>query len=705
MRNTFKIFFSDLRSVFTHFFAAVIVIAITVIPALYAWFNIYANSNPDGNTDNISIAVASDDAGYEGENKGQSILDSLRDNKSINWVFTDSTDAAIKGVESGKYYAAIVIGENFSRNMYDLKAALTDDESTITYYEHAKKNAVAVKITETAAETVKDNNQVEYLKVLFQTVFTSSQEIGANVDEEQAVNSVTEQLTDLSTSLRAYSQSIGAFVSDSSSVSTLLSSIGSGSANASAALSGSQATLSATQAEVSNAQNAIDQLESGIDAKLAELETDLNELTDALNKLASSEIINGTIEQHNQMVDAAIAAAAKLQSHLEALRAILPENSSLSGTAYVASTLDALIERTKQMQAQLELLHDDASFASDAANITAACADTVSLIRSMINNELKNGIDMMLSNLSTTLGMLSPLITSLGVTMDDIAPVVNAAGDTLGYVSSSLTRLQALMTRTADAVDKVLVKITEGTADERLQALITVLNGNAEKYAEFLSSPVSVTEETIYPVASYGDAMTPFYSALAIWVGGVILVSILKVEAEPKNLSRVTERQKFWGRFLLFLLIGQAQAAVIVLGDIYLLGCQCQEPLLLWAAAAVTSFVFLSIIYSLSLAFGDIGKAIVVVIMVLQIAGSSGSYPIEILPDIFSKIYLFFPFPYAINAMREAICGLYGWDYVIYLAELMIFGIAGLAIGLVVRKPFIGVNRFVEGEMEKTGVL
>ncbi len=705
MRNTFKIFFSDLRSVFTHFFAAVIVIAITVIPALYAWFNIYANSNPYGNTDNISIAVASDDAGYEGENKGQSILDSLRDNKSINWVFTDSTDAAIKGVESGKYYAAIVIGENFSRNMYDLKAALTDDESTITYYENAKKNAIAVKITETAAETVKHNIQVEYLKVLFQTVFTSSQEIGANVDEEQAVNSVTEQLTDLSTSLRAYSQSIGAFVSDSSSVSTLLSSIGSGSANASAALSGSQATLSTAQAEVSNAQNAIDQLESGIDAKLAELETDLNELTDALNKLASSEIINGTIEQHNQMVDAAIAAAAKLQSHLEALRAILPENSSLSGTAYVASTLDALIERTKQMQAQLELLHDDASFASDAANITAACADTVSLIRSMINNELKNGINMMLSNLSTTLGMLSPLITSLGVTMDDIAPVVNAAGDTLGYVSSSLTRLQALMTRTADAVDKVLVKITEGNADERLQALITVLNGNAEKYAEFLSSPVSVTEETIYPVASYGDAMTPFYSALAIWVGGVILVSILKVEAEPKNLSRVTERQKFWGRFLLFLLIGQAQAAVIVLGDIYLLGCQCQEPLLLWAAAAVTSFVFLSIIYSLSLAFGDIGKAIVVVIMVLQIAGSSGSYPIEILPDIFSKIYLFFPFPYAINAMREAICGLYGWDYVIYLAELMIFGIAGLAIGLVVRKPFIGVNRFVEGEMEKTGVL
>ena len=116
-----------------HFFAVAVVIAITIIPALYAWVNIYANSDPYGNTGNISVAVASDDLGYEGENKGESILESLKDNKSINWVFTDSTEKARKGVDSGKYYAAILIGENFSRNMYDLKSALTDDESTITY--------------------------------------------------------------------------------------------------------------------------------------------------------------------------------------------------------------------------------------------------------------------------------------------------------------------------------------------------------------------------------------------------------------------------------------------------------------------------------------------------------------------------------------------------------------------------------------------
>lgn len=705
MKNTFKIFFSDIKSLSRHFFAVLVVIAIMIIPALYAWVNIYANSDPYGNTGNISVAVASDDLGYEGQNMGESVLEGLKDNKSINWVFTGSTDKAIKGVESGKYYAAIVIGENFSRNMYDLKSALTDDESTVTYYKNAKTNAIAVKITDTAAETVQNNVKVQYLKVLFQTVFTKGQELGEDIDEEQAVNAVIAQLTDLSKSLRHYSDSVGRFVSDSSSISYVLSGIGSSSANASAALSGSQATLNSAQAAVTNAQTSIDQLANGLDGKLAELEADLDAVTDALNKLASSEVLNGSIELHNQMVDNAKNAAANLQTHLEALRAILPENSALSGTAYVANTLDALIERTKQMQNQLDLLYNDASFVEDAANITGACADTVSLMRSMITNQLKTGIDMMLTNLSSTLNMMSPLISSLGITLDDIAPVVESAGDTLSYVSSAMTRLQSLMTRVADACDDLLVKINEGTADERLQTLITVLNGNAEKYAEFLSSPVSVTEETIYPVASYGDAMTPFYSALAIWVGGVVLTAILKVEAEPKGLRNVTEGQKYWGKFILFFVLGQIQTAVIVLGDIYLLGCQCQEPWLFWAAAAITSFAFTAVIYSLALAFGDIGKAIVIVIVVMQVAGSSGSYPIEILPDIFSKIYLFFPFPYAINAMREAICGMYQWDYFIYLGELMIFAVGGILIGLVLRKPFIKLNRFVEHEVEKSGVL
>ena len=199
--------------------------------------------------------------------------------------------------------------------------------------------------------------------------------------------------------------------------------------------------------------------------------------------------------------------------------------------------------------------------------------------------------------------------------------------------------------------------------------------------------------------------MTPFYSIIALWVGGVMLVTLMNCNVDRRKYPRITEAQGFFGRYLIFFLIGQIQAAVVVAGDIFLLHCSPAHPWLMWLAASVTSMVFVALIYALTLAFGDIGRAAVIVIMMIQIAGSSGTFPIEILPPIFSKIYLFFPFPYAINAMREAICGLYQNDFVIYLAQLMVFLLAAVVIGVCVRKPFAGVKQFMYDKMRETEVM
>jgi putative membrane protein len=199
--------------------------------------------------------------------------------------------------------------------------------------------------------------------------------------------------------------------------------------------------------------------------------------------------------------------------------------------------------------------------------------------------------------------------------------------------------------------------------------------------------------------------MTPFYSIIALWVGGVMLVTIMNCTADRKKYPQINEAEGFFGRYLLFFLIGQIQAAVVVAGDIFLLHCSPVHPWLMWLSAAITSMAFVIIIYALTLVFGDIGRAAVVVIMVIQIAGSSGTYPIEILPEIFGKIYTFFTFPYAINAMREAICGLYGHDFVKYLAQLMVFFLCAVLLGICVRKPFLGVKQFMQAKMKETEVM
>ena len=99
------------------------------------------------------------------------------------------------------------------------------------------------------------------------------------------------------------------------------------------------------------------------------------------------------------------------------------------------------------------------------------------------------------------------------------------------------------------------------------------------------------------------------------------------------------------------------------------------------------------------------GKAFAVVIVVIQIAGSSGTYPIEILPDFYQKVYIFFPFPYAINALRETVAGMYGSTFETALSELLVFAVAGLMIGLVIRIPFIRLNHFMEKRMEDTKMM
>ena len=238
-----------------------------------------------------------------------------------------------------------------------------------------------------------------------------------------------------------------------------------------------------------------------------------------------------------------------------------------------------------------------------------------------------------------------------------------------------------------------------------MDILLNILGGDPIAYSQYFPEMVQTTVNKVYPIENYGSAVAPFYTTLAIWVGSVILSSLVKIHARTDGLIDPRPAELYFGRYLFFFLLSQIQAAVIVTGDLYLLKIQCLHPGLLYLTASLTAFTFSLLIYSLALSFGDVGKAVVVVVMVMQIAGSSGTFPIELLPEIYQKIYRFFPFPYAIDAMRECICGLYGDYYIRQIAFLLLFAAAALLIGLLVRRPFMGLNHFMEEKLEETELL
>ena len=210
----------------------------------------------------------------------------------------------------------------------------------------------------------------------------------------------------------------------------------------------------------------------------------------------------------------------------------------------------------------------------------------------------------------------------------------------------------------------------------------------------------------VYETANYGSSMAPFYTVLAIWVGALILVAVIHLKIHPApGITELKTYQEFFGRYTLFFLIGQAQTLLCVLGDLFFIEIQCEHPFLFWLAAAVSSFVFTIMIYSLTFVFGNVGEALAVVIMVIQVAGTGGTFPKEVLPDIYQKVFDFLPFPYCMTALRECVAGMYRADYWISLGKLLLFALIFLAMALLLKKPFRGINAHIEKSKEKSGLM
>ena len=683
MRNIWTVFKTDIRMLSRCFFACVVVVAIALLPSLYAWLNIYSNWDPYGNTGGISIAVASLDEGYTDEdgvyeNKGQDVVDDLREATSINWVIVDTEEQAKGGVESGDYYAAVVIDKQFSRNMYRM---LTDwtGKPAITYYENAKKNAVATKITDTAVETLKRSISENYLEVVIDGIMEQSNLLAADLtadDPEAAVKGVLYQAQDL---LHACGRMMDAFEAAG----------GSGVSESSAAvLEAAVANINKNLPDGAQLQQTAAEIQMQLNTALARVERALDRLNSAIGnapELPSAQ---------QQLRDAAAQlekAAATLDRWAEDIEMEAPA---------AAEQARAISAECTRLAAKLQALADKPT----ASDLLADCDALVKSIHTMVD-KIPVTAKALRQQLQSVTGQVADAMEGVASLSSDAKAMKAAMADTSQALGTTMELLRPATDRMTASLSDTIDGMQDLSADEYMDTLLTILGGDPAVYGQYFPEMVQTSVNKVYPIENYGSAMTPFYTVLAIWVGGVILSSLIKVHARTDGLIDPRPAELYFGRYLFFFLMSQIQAAVIVTGDLYILKVQCLHPGMMYLTGALTAFTFSLLIYSLALSFGDVGKAIVVVIMVMQIAGSSGTFPIELLPEIYQKFYRFFPFPYAIDAMRECICGMYGNYYWQQIGYLMLFAVAALLIGLLVRKPFMGLNRFMEEKLEETELL
>lgn len=723
MKNILAIFKADVRGLVKNVLALIIIIGLCILPSLYAWFNIYSNWDPYANTGNIKIAAYSEDEGYTGEdgtvqNMGGKILDNLKENTAIGWTMVNSGEEAIEGVKSGDYYAAVVIEKDFSYKMFNMFAEGFANPG-ITYYENEKKNAVATKITDTAVSTLQQSIDAQFVDVVIRTVFEQTNNVSGEIETNNKIKEFTEKLTAVNNNLITYETTIESLISANKELTTsvgkaqdeidsLKGQVDTGIDDVTGVQNGISTTRTSLSDFNAKVKESVAQIESSLDKVVSELEN--TTVTDDVRKMADDMIQTmkdvNTLKKEALKLEAAIKGIKlpsdydkETQDALNAIGSVIGNADDIREVINGLGITDAADKVTSRIEAELAKKTDSVE---DAVR---TCKNYASNMRNMFTNSLMPQIDGILANTEQILATVNTLLESINTTLENTGTIFDGMVSTIGSTNQSLEQMQVIIQGVSEKLKSVTELFNGTTEDERVQALRKLMSGDPDTYGEFFSEPVKIDTVEVYPIANYGSAMTPFYTVLALWVGALLLTALVKVKAEPKNLQGVKLHQLYFGRYLLFFVLGQIQALVVVLGDIYLLHCQILDKGLFWFTASLTSFVFTLLVYSLTLSFGDIGKAVAVVIMVIQIAGSGGTFPIELLPSVYRNIYIFFPFPYAINAMRETIGGMYGNMYVKSLLQLMIFAVAALVLGLVIRKPFIKWNHFVEKRMEDTKMM
>lgn len=587
MKNIYRIFLSDWKRISKNVVAVVVAIGLTILPSLYAWFNILSNWDPYGkeSTSQIKVAVASDDSGTSMEgmqlNMGDNIISALQSNDTIGWVFTDTTADAINGVYSGEYYAALIIPSDFSAKMLSF---ISDDinHPEIEYYTNQKKNAIAPKITDKAKTAVQEQVNHTFINTITTTLAKAL----------SGVNNVT-----------------------------------------------------GSNAAISDNVSAFDTFLLGV------------------------ENINNQLDSYSIL-------------------------------------LDALINVTDSSVTAMNLA--SASYSSDTLDITGQQKLIEGLIK--ISDYLK-GTDNTLTNLDAS--EIKENLGQLSSVLKNISDIYDRAGGNITQFTASVLEIKNNLYDTKVIVDELKSKMT-GVYDNLkmlntssgYEMLMNMLKFDANDLGTFISAPVEISTEKIYPIETYGSAMTPFYTVLAIWVGALILVAIIHVNVKPqKEHPDINPVQAYFGRYITFFLIGQAQALLVTLGDLYFIGIQCISPFKFWFAASVTSFVFSIFMYSLTVAFGNVGEALAVVIMVIQVAGAGGTFPVEVLPKVYQYIYKYLPFTYAMNALRETVGGFYKFNYWKYLVILSVYVLISLFIGLVVAIPCRKLNEKIEKSKHRSEVM
>ena len=736
MRNIIAILKRDLSRIRGSVVALIVAVGLVIVPTLYAWFNIAGSWDPYGNTGNLKVAVANSDNGYMSDlipvrvNIGDTVVSALRENDQLDWRFVSESDA-VEGVRSGEYYAAVVIPENFSSRMMTVFSS-DAEHAEIVYYENQKANAIAPRVTDKAASTVRQQIDETFAKTISDVGLATTSSLLEFMDGDQIAayaGNLSGTLAGAITTLRDASGSVDEFAGLLQSSTGLLDSTSDLLASAGTASKDAEALVGDAKTGLSGMHDALDAAVAAINQSLKDSAGDYDAAAKAIDEAfgAADAHVSLTV---TQLRDASADVAKRASDMRDVQDNILAVERDVEGSnlpeklkAELVQKIDIVANTVGNVANQQELLAKHLSDA--AASLETGAADarakaqavkdgiaeakgSIGGVKDSYNATLKQQISDLSDAVADVARRGSDMADDLGTTVTDLSHAASALSDDLAGAHEVLAGASADLVSAADDLQRLKEGLDTAVTSGDLDRVRELIGSDPAALADALAAPVALDRQAVYHIKNYGSAMAPFYTTLSIWVAGIVLAAMLKAnvdEADVKALGNPRLHELYLGRYAFFALLAFAQATLVCAGDLLFFGIQCEHPFQFMLVGWLAGFVFSNMIYTLTVSFGDIGKAIAVVLLVMQVAGSGGTFPIEMTADFFQAVYPFLPFTHAINAMHAAMAGAYGMEFWIELGTLSLYLIPSLALGLVFRRPVIRANRWIIEKLEETKLM
>lgn len=712
MKNIFKIYKNDLKDIFTNKVLLVIIIGLCILPSLYAWFNIKASWDPYGNTGNISVAVINKDSGAEIMNKkvnmGDELVKELKTNKDLGWKFVDRKKA-LEGVNSGKYYAYIEIPSNFSENLASL-VSKDIKKGTIIYTVNEKINAIAPKITSKGATTIQNEVNQTVVKTVSEVVLKAFKEAGIEIEKQlPKLSTLENNLVEVQGKFKDIDKVVDTAVDATDKVSDIIKDIQNDMPLIKDTITNSKNLSSDIKSFLNDSKTGLSQLspilknDLGLISEISSnAKNAVSDLIDAINK--GSESAPQLIDNLSTKLSDLASSTNTLTKFLEKLNKLVPGNqlkSVIDSLNSISAKLDTAVSSLQTIKNQVA--NGEKPPLTNLNNLLKVIGDVNTITSSILNNfdsKIQGPISNIIEDSFKVADNIIAVLDSAEKKLPAVEDILNTTLSFSGSAEKGASFIKEKLPYAKSVVDTLVDSMKKINNSSEVNELISLLKSDVLKRSDFLKQPVDLVENRLYPIKNYGSAMAPFYTVLSLWVGILLLMSLLSTNVH----GDYKPNEVYFGRGLTFLTLTIIQALIVSLGDIYFLKVQAVNIPLFILISVFTSIVFTAIVYSLVSIFGNVGKAIGVVLLVIQVAGSGGTFPIQVTPQFFQNVYPLLPFTYAISAMREAVGGIYMPNLTKDISTLAIFIVVFVIFTVFFKKPINKVtekiqNRFNESDL------